>query len=74
MEDERKFLKKPIREAFMPLSQHKDIQEMVFNGNKGPGAYTRPKPTATGPKKLTSSTTTSKQPKSLTGMYPIDNG
>ena len=45
MEDERKLLKKPVGEAFMPLAQHKDIQQMVFNGEEyKPGPYVRPNP------------------------------
>ena len=34
MEEDRMMLKKPIREAYMPLSTHKNIQEEVFKQEK----------------------------------------
>lgn len=34
MEEDRKMLKKPIRDDYLPLSTHKHIQKEVFNKEK----------------------------------------
>lgn len=72
-EQERKMEKKPTGQAYYPLSQHEDIQEMVFDPTKMNKAlpFMRPRPKndqTTAPKKAIVS-----QPKNLPIEYPQED-